>query len=62
MNLWTWADSHFLLSDSQNHLYSGFHLHGGGQSTMQPQDNRKKIQDEDVLIMKIVKEFLKHQF
>ena len=59
MNLWTWGDTHFLLSDNSNHLLSGFHAHGGGQSTMKPQKNNQ-AEKEERLLMDIVRAYVRN--
>ena len=56
---WTCGDTHFLLSDNTNHLCSGYHAHPGGQ-TMRKQIKESQAQQEEALLMQIVKEYVKY--
>jgi hypothetical protein len=59
VNLWTWGDDHFFMSDTR-HLMSGLHAHGAMQPTLKPQNKyRFQIAEEDRLLMDIVREYVK---
>jgi hypothetical protein len=59
---WMAGDTHFLVSDNQNHLASGAHAHGGATRLNQPRDTeiqqtQAQIED-DTLLMGFVKDYL----
>jgi len=65
---WQWDTDHFTFDDNAGHTFDGWHWHGGGGTSagawqaIQYQQQLERIrEDDDKVIMRVIRKFLEKQ-